>query len=267
MPALRELQADVLRALLGRTNRAAALVRPGGIEPQRRLAVYRNNHRESLCEALAAVYPTLVRLVGAAFFRHAALEFIAAHPPASGNLHDYGADMASFLGSFAAVASLPYLADVARLEWAWHEVFHAQATAASDAAEVLGRIARMAPHEQAAVRLRLQPASRLVASRYPVSRIWEANLHDEPPLVQLDEGGEHVLVVQRDGDVVVESIESAEHALLLAFNAGHSLGDALGVALSEKAMFDAPAAIAQRLADGTLVEPPQVTPSPACGRD
>jgi hypothetical protein len=76
-----------------------------------------------------------------------------------------------------------------------------------------------------------------------------------------------VLVVQRDGDVVVESIESAEHALLLAFNAGHSLGDALGVALSERAMFDASAAIAQRLADGTLVEPPQVTPSPACGRD
>ena len=63
MNSLRELQADVMRSLYGRTNRAAQRVVARGLDPERRLDVYRNNLRTSLCEALAAVYPTIARLV------------------------------------------------------------------------------------------------------------------------------------------------------------------------------------------------------------
>ena len=62
MPALHELQADVLRAVLGRTNRAADHVAAGAIDAQRRLGIYRNNFRQGLTDALAAVYPAIVRL-------------------------------------------------------------------------------------------------------------------------------------------------------------------------------------------------------------
>jgi hypothetical protein len=255
MPALRELQADVLRAVLGRTNRAAEHVAGAGIDAQRRLGIYRNNFRQGLTEALAAVYPTIVRLVGREFFGHAAREYIAAHPPATGNVHDYGDRMAAFLVSFGPVASLPYLPDVARLEWAWHEAFHAVAEPAGDAEHALRRIAQMPPAQQASLVLRWQPAARRVASPYPVFAIWRANLQDDPPEVRLDAGGEQMLVVQRDGDVVVEPIGPAEHALLHALGMGQPLGDALAAALEVETSFDASAAVARHLLVGTVALP------------
>lgn len=252
VPSLRELQADLLRAVLGRANRAAAHVAANGIDPARRLAVYRNNYREGLTDALQAVYPTVLRLVGNDFFRHAAHNYIAAHPPASGNLHDYGGEMAAFLASFAPAASLPYLADMARLEWAWHEVFHAAAVPGADPAQALRRLAQLPLPARAAAVFGWQPAARLVASPHPVFSIWRANLEDDPPLVRLDAGGEQVLVAQR-GDVLVERLDAAEHALLAALRDGQRLGDALAAALSADPAFDAPAAVARHLALGTLL--------------
>ncbi|MDQ4148143.1 MAG: DNA-binding domain-containing protein [Pseudomonadota bacterium] len=91
-------------------------IRPSGIAADERLKIYKNNVYVRLIEALEAAYPAVRRLVGDQFFHFAAREYIHAHPPRSRTLVCYGGDFPDFLARFEAAASVPYLADVARLE-------------------------------------------------------------------------------------------------------------------------------------------------------
>jgi hypothetical protein len=109
---------------------AAAPVPPGLIGPDgqpsaTRFAVYRNNVVLGLIDALKAAFPVVCALVGEDFFAAMARAHAVETPPASPVMHDYGADFPAFIARFAPAASLPYLADVARLEWAWVEAYHA----------------------------------------------------------------------------------------------------------------------------------------------
>jgi hypothetical protein len=259
MATLRELQSDMLEALFERSDAAVRHVLPRGLAPERRIGIYRHNVFASLTEALKAVYPTVAALVGDGFFRFAAHAYIVAHPSRSGNLHDFGGELPEFLEGFEPAATLPYLPDTARLEWAWHAVFHTAGAPGADAGAVLAQIAAMPDDARLALRLRWQPAARLVASRYPILQIWQA--HQAPivdqdgdaPLVDLEAGGESMLVLQRAGEVVVERLSTAEWTLLDSLRRGAPLGEAVASALAIDAGFDVAAAIAHQLAAGTLL--------------
>jgi len=119
MLALPELQRAFAAAIL--TEEAtplAGIVKANGIAAERRIQVYRNNSLITLGEALKATFPVVCRLVDERFFDYAARSFIRAHPPRQPRLAEYGDGFADFIGGFAPAQSLPYLADVARLEWA-----------------------------------------------------------------------------------------------------------------------------------------------------
>jgi hypothetical protein len=93
----------------------AGLADGAGRPATRRFAVYRNNVVASLSEALEVAFPAIAKLVGNGFFRAMAGIFVRAHPPRSPLMMLYGAEFPDFLATFAPVAHLPYLADVARL--------------------------------------------------------------------------------------------------------------------------------------------------------
>jgi hypothetical protein len=255
---LGDLQGAVLDALFERSGRATHQVRANGLPPERRLAIYRHNLFGSLTEALSAVYPTVAALVGDGFFRYAAHDYIVAHPSRSGNLHEFGEMLPQFLEGFQPARSLPYLADSARLDWAWHAVFHTDSAACPDALSVLTRIAALSDAQRLALHLRWQPAARLVVSPYPILRIWQ--VHQAPmadddgaqSLVDFDAGGQAVLVAQRSGDITVERLAPAEHALLDTLSRRGTLGDAVASALAFDSEFDVGSAIARHLCVGTL---------------
>ncbi len=106
-------------------------------------------------------------IVGDAFFVAMARVYVAGYPPASPIMLDYGAGFGGFLEIFAPVASLPYLPDVAYLERAWLEAYHAAEAAPLDAAS-LGTIATADLPE---VRFDLHPSVRVVRSRFPTIRL------------------------------------------------------------------------------------------------
>jgi hypothetical protein len=87
-----------------------------GSDPAGRFAVYRNNVFASLIDALADTYPVMLALVGNEFFRAMAKVFVQTNPPRSRVLACYGSGFADFVEDFYPARSLPYLADVARLE-------------------------------------------------------------------------------------------------------------------------------------------------------
>src|SRR5258708_2939398 len=146
MSSLATLQRDFMDALF---EDAEA---PWGI------AVYRRNVQSNLHDALAAAYPAVRRLVGEGFFREAARRYSREHPSRSADLHEYGAQLARFLASYPHASTLPYLADVARLEWACHECLHAADAGSLDYAA----LGRGAAERHGGIRFVLHPAVRLV---------------------------------------------------------------------------------------------------------
>lgn len=119
MSPLAEVQRAIARAIMtGETDMDGAPAFVGRISPAAAFRVHRGTVLGGLTEALRLTFPTVENLVGAAFFDHAAVDFIASEPPAMANLSAYGDGYPAFLEAFPPVAALPYLADVARLDLA-----------------------------------------------------------------------------------------------------------------------------------------------------
>ena len=251
--ALRDLQRGFAEAVLTRDlARFAHAIAPGRFTPAQHLQVYRNNVAISLTEALAAVYPVVARLVGADFFAHTADQFIRRHPPASGDLHDFGTELAGFLADFGPAAGLAYLPDVARLEWAWHEAFHAADHAPFD----LARLAGVAADRYEMLRFILHPSARLIASPYPIQRIWQANQPDQSgeEAIDLAAGPARLLVVRRGLDVEVEALALAEFVFLSAVAEHAPLGAAFARAVAAEPAFDVTQALQDHVRRGTVVD-------------
>lgn len=250
MPRLPELQAAFAGSIFGENPDVIAAIAPGRFAPDQHLQIYRNNVFESLTGALKAIYPVIERLVGEGFFRFAADSYIRQHPPRSGNLHDFGMHYADFLAGFAPAAGLPYLPDVAHLEWAWHEAFHAADAMPFDTR----RLAKIAVEQQGNLRFALNPSVRLLNSVYPVLSIWRANQDQAPEeIIDLTQGGAPLLVIRRGLHVEIEILTPGEYALLRALMQDASLEAACDAAFAVESAFDLAAALQRGIQGGTLV--------------
>src|SRR5258708_3906255 len=101
------------------------VIGPHGKGAVARYNVYRNNVTVSLIEALADIYPAVQRITGAEFFRAMARFHVRAAPPTSPLLFEYGRDFPAFIESYEYAQHMPWLADVARIERAWLDAYHA----------------------------------------------------------------------------------------------------------------------------------------------
>lgn len=254
MPSLLETQALVMGALLrGDASRGgASLLRTArGVPAERRLHVYRNNLYASLGTALAAVYPVVARLIGDDCFRELARGYVARHPSRSGNLHEFGRHLPSYVRAQTELSTLRYLADVAALEWASHEVYHEADNRTLDAS-ALGQVPAEA---QARIRLHLQLATRFIASSYPVLAIWQAHQVDADEHVapvSLDAGGVRVLVARSGFEVEFRMLGAAEDRWLRALAEGRTLAAALSAALALDPDFDFSATLGRHLGLGSF---------------
>ncbi|WP_316166776.1 MULTISPECIES: DNA-binding domain-containing protein [unclassified Bradyrhizobium] len=236
MPPLAERLDGFARALLDPEQPVpAGLVGPDGRPSRRRFGVYRNNVVVGLTHTLKDAYPAVHRIVGAEFFQAMAHHYLVSELPCSPILLDYGAGFPAFISGFAPASILPYLADVARLERAWIEAYHAaEAEPIAPAA-----FAAIAPADLPALRLRFHPSLRLIDSRFPVLTIWQMNAAGGiPGSVDIDGGGEAVLIVRPDADVVVRSIPPGSFDFVQAVVVGKSMLAALQGALRADPGFD-----------------------------
>ena len=96
-----------------------------GARQARRFDIHRNNVARGIVETLRASFPVVERLVGEAFFAALARAYHAAAPPSSPLLFRYGAGFAAFIDGFPPARPVPYLGDVARLEWLRLQAYHA----------------------------------------------------------------------------------------------------------------------------------------------
>jgi len=250
--SLRELQRDVRRALLGRgDDPAAAAVAEDGLTAQARLAIYRHHVFTTLTAALQATFPVVCRLVDERFFAYAADQYIRQDPPSGPCLFEYGATFPAFLAGFPACEGLPYLADVARLEWAMNRALHAAAGVPLEQAALRAPVSEVDGDEV----FSLDPSLSLVASRWPIDRIWQSNQPEADPeaTVDLSAGGGVRLEVRRVGDdVVFRGLDPGVFAFRHALAEGHRLAEAVERALAADEAFDLPGGLAAIYRDGLL---------------
>jgi hypothetical protein len=203
-----------------------------------------------LTETLKDAFPAVHRIVGADFFQAMARAYVVIEPPRSPILLDYGAGFPDFIRAFGPAAVLPYLADVARIERAWTEAYHAPEASPIDPMAFIA----IAPDQLPAIRLVLHPSLRVVRSQFPALKIWQMNVVGGVPApVDLAAGGEDVLVVRPLADVEVRSIPKGSLEFIQALVDGRSVLAALEAALTVNSRFDASANLSDLMRAGALV--------------
>ncbi len=217
-------EADFAAALLDPNRPTPAdLLGPDGKQADRRFAVYRNNVAVGLTDVLSAAFPVVEKLVGTEFFAAMAGQFLRLHPPQSRIMMLYGAEFAAFLASFSPVAAYPYLPDVARLEQALRESYHA-----ADATPLTAAILATIPEARwLDSRVRFVPSVRLIRSAWPIHAIWLANTAGGPaPTMR----AEDVLILRPEFDPHPHLVPSGGGAFLSQLLSGATMAAALAPA-------------------------------------
>ncbi len=232
---------------------AAALLDGEGVDglraddPAGRMAVYRGNVLGSWQRALAASFPVIGELVGEDFLAALAREYGHARPSPDGDLNLFGTGFAEFLAGFAHVAHLPYLPDMARLEWLLHRAHYAPDTPPLDAA-VFGTLT---PEQFGACRLTLHPAAAPFASQWAVVPLWLAHGQDGGAFPAIDEPSWGVVCRPAwRATVLVQDV--AAHAALRELADGGTIGAAFEAGCRVDAGFDGGAALRQWLRHGAF---------------
>jgi hypothetical protein len=222
---------------------------PNGKAAGKRYNVYRNNVTVSLINALAATFPTTLRITGADFFRAMARFHVRATPPTSPLLFEYGQDFPAFIERYEYAQSMPWLADVARIERAWLDAYHA-----ADAEPLIPQtLASIPPEQLEDIVLTPHPATRIVRSRYPAVSIFVANRSEDPvgPITETEP--EDALVTRPGLEVTVRRLPSGGAAFLSCLIAGETLGAAAAATFADYPQFDLSVNIAGMIKAGVFI--------------
>jgi hypothetical protein len=216
-----------------------------------RFRLYRGNLQANAAKALGNAYPVVAKLVGEQFFAGLALEYQLATPSTSGDLNEYGEGLATFLDNFAPAADLPYLGDVARLEWAVHCAHYAADAAPLD----LARLASLPSERWGALRFALHAACAVLKSRWPVATIWAVHQPDHDGELDVDiDRAEYALVSRPKWRARADAIDAGAHAFLAGCAEGHDLSTCVASALALDPAFALQAPLARWISDSVIVD-------------
>ena len=227
----------------------AAQASPAWLRGQK---VYQTNGHALACSALGAAYPVVAQLLGGPSFEALARTLWHASPPQCGDVGRWGHTLAAFISASPPLADAPYLADVARLEWALHTC----ASAADAPPPNPASFALLAEHDLSRIFLRLAPGCAVLSSTWPVVSIVHAHLRPAESPTLGDVGrllragvGEEALVWRTGFRPSVRSAPPGEAAWVAALLAGQTLGGAL----DSLPHFDAAAWLSMAVQTGLLL--------------
>lgn len=213
------------------------------------LAVYRNNVRAAYLRVLGEAFPVVARLVDDGFFRYAAHEYFHAYPPHTPLVARYGDSFPAFLEGFEPASGLPYLADVARIEIAWLEAYHAPEATPRTAEEISSCIGE-SPDKAKFV---FHPSLRILSSPHPAYSIWRHNHDRRDSALTPPAGGERVFIARPETEVIVMPLDIATYVALQALAAGARLGGAIESALDERPSASVSDIVNQIVTSGVIV--------------
>lgn len=191
-------------------------------ESRGRMDIYRNNVRVNRIAALVDAFVNVVQLVGADYVGALARAYVDCTPAHSANLHDDGARLPAFIRGFEPAADLPYLGDVAEVDWLLHRAYFAADANAIDSSKLI----ELGPERFAAATVRLAPSVGLARSRlWPIADILQ--MHADGAPAQLGAGGQAVLIWREGLAVRWQALSEADADAMAALMAGTSIQEAV----------------------------------------
>lgn len=203
----------------------SCLISRHGSDPWARFSVYRNNVYSSLVNILCEGFPVVMQLVGTEFFKAMASAYARTHLPKSPIMYFYGQQFGAFIDTFEPTAELPYLGDIARLEYARQIALHADDTPllSSDDISVLD------PDMLTQMQPQLHSSVQLISSAYPIYAIWARNSYKTNHPIPLD--SQDALVWRQHMDVKTTALPIGGAAFFSVALKGASLDVACEAAL------------------------------------
>lgn len=207
-----------------------------------RFTIYRNNVWSSLINSLSDSYEVVLKLVGAPFFNALAQRYIIQHPPTSAIMSQWGGEFAAFIKQDIYCESLPYLADLAQLEWLRIQTYHALDEKPLSTEKVQAFLVQHID-ELMDCKIELLAACKILNSNYCCISIW--NLHQqyyqvsqfaslEKELLALDfSQAESALIWRNQLVVEVIPIERPFGYLLTLLKQGQTIGQAVSECLAD----------------------------------
>ena len=235
MPQLREIQQAFAEGIIeGHHHVVAGAIAPAG-SALRSVALYRRLIRYNYTQVLKVTYPVLHRFVGERYLGILARGYFKTHPSTSGDLFPYGRHLPAFLHELQVS---PLVAELARLEWACHEV-HQAADSPPLSPDQLQAIASVDPSR---VTVHFHAASRILSFPFPVHRVWLALQPEAPadevvdlPLPDEETG---VVVTRGGGKVQVTPLARLDYLVLEALSRGDDVASVEQMAMESEPEFD-----------------------------
>lgn len=236
--ALKELQISFLQAIFNDDDTILSSILPSPIDQASRLAIYRDSVVNILSSALEKSYPTLYRYTGKKFFSYLCFQYRKHYQSYSGNLDDYGQEMAHLVTTLSQLTRYPYLTDLAKLDWARHLAYQAADFTSLSAADFTS----IPVQNFSQLRLTLHPSTQLLSSSYDIHALWEfAQLEEtvlsDTPLPDYQKKT-WLLIVRPEFKILMFSLSEDAMAFITALHKGMSLYQAYLAAHHVNKMFD-----------------------------
>lgn len=247
-----DLQTSVSKALLEPDMAPPEGVKrlKNGADPVKRFNVYRNNVALSLINALSQTFPVVQELVGKDFFDTMARHFSITHLPESPMMFQYGDKFPAFIKDYEPAQSLPYLADVAQLEWARNISLYAK----NQSPISIDQLGQFEQDQMPDVKFNLHPSLQLINSDWPIITIWQAHQvqGNQDGLNQLPDQGQSAVVLRPGLEVNVHEIDPITAYFIAHLQQGQSFGQAVEASLSKQTTFDISANLAGLFSIGAV---------------
>jgi len=199
------------------------------------MEIYQDSALGNINHAMKQTYDVLERLVGERFFAHIIDNFVLEYRPTSGDMADFGEELPEFLKNFKPAQDHPYLSDVAKLEWLFKESANADREQIIDATS----FSNVPAERYMDLKFTVHVSVNIMQSKYPVLHIWQSNKdNDGIEEIDLDEGGDTLLMVCPQNKVNIHRIIKAEKIFIENLQKGHTLFEAFEYSVGEDESFD-----------------------------
>lgn len=198
-----------------------SIAREQRLTVKQKLDIYRTSLQENLIKALRNTFPICCQIVGESFFRAMAKKYSEKIPSRSFDLGCYGAEFSWFIKNFKSAKTLPYLPEVAKLEWVLHQLSRAKDESLFD----FTSLAKVTETQQPRLTFRLIANSVILTSRYPLKQIWQIHqpdYHGELS-VDFDVAPTRLFIYRKNFLPQIQELSRPEWQLLKTFTMGKTL--------------------------------------------
>lgn len=221
---LKNLQREMVSHIRRRIGNGADTLSPI-IDPPERLRVYAEGFPARVEESLSESFEAIKHILGRSLFHRMSHDYAQGVISKHYDLSQIGRGLAGFLKGYSLTAELPFLPDLARLEWAAMRAFHSQTTGPWNMSE-----AEQTRLTQGTVRLKMHESIGLVSSSWPIADLWFLRNQSRDSIDLEVENHAQDVLVYRNGGVVCVTISNAQLVLLEALITGNDLNHALAKA-------------------------------------